>query len=116
MLHTCHAIGCKYVVPPRMLFCNYHWLRTPLDLKKEIWRTYRPGQETDKRPSREYLDVQQDCVLAVRAQEITAEQAEDWVKKIRQLALQYKAPQEKVDRQIAVIRRFHPEQKQGTLL
>ena len=29
----------------------------PRDLRTRIWRCYRPGQESDQRPSRAYLDV-----------------------------------------------------------
>ena len=29
----------------------------PKNLRDWIWRTYRPGQETDKDPSDEYLDA-----------------------------------------------------------
>jgi hypothetical protein len=38
-----------------MHMCKKHWFSLPMALRKEIWRTYRPGQELDKRPSPEYL-------------------------------------------------------------
>jgi hypothetical protein len=40
-----------------MLACRQHWFALPPEIRKLIWRTYRPGQEVDKRPSREYLDA-----------------------------------------------------------
>ena len=53
--HTCHWPGCANVVPPRMWGCRGHWFRLPRELRARIWAAYRPGQETDKRPSAEYL-------------------------------------------------------------
>jgi len=55
--HTCHATGCKRPVPPRMFMCRRHWFMLPKGHRDAIWAAYRPGQEIDKRPSREYLHV-----------------------------------------------------------
>lgn len=55
MSHTCHWPGCIREVPPRMWGCETHWFKLPMALRNEIWRTYRPGQEITKDPSREYL-------------------------------------------------------------
>lgn len=55
--HHCHWPGCDRQVPPAMWGCRAHWYRLPKDLRDRIWRAYRPGQERDMRPSREYLDV-----------------------------------------------------------
>ena len=55
MSHTCHWPGCGTPVPPKMWGCRKHWFRLPKRLRDEIWRTYRPGQETDKQPSDAYL-------------------------------------------------------------
>jgi hypothetical protein len=38
----------------------------PKFLQREIWRWYRPGQEIDKKPSREYMAVQNLAVDAVK--------------------------------------------------
>jgi hypothetical protein len=38
----------------------------PSDIKREIWRTYRPGQEIDKRPSAEYMAAQRRAIDAVK--------------------------------------------------
>lgn len=65
IVHTCHARGCEVRVPPRMLMCLAHWRRVPLLLQRAVWRHYRPGQEVDKRPSREYLLVMQQAIEAV---------------------------------------------------
>jgi hypothetical protein len=63
--HLCHAIGCARAVPPKMLMCLPHWRMVPRELQQEVWRTYRPGQEIDKRPSVEYIAVQRRAVAAV---------------------------------------------------
>jgi hypothetical protein len=38
---------------------------TPKHLQKEIWRTYRRGQEIDKQPSAEYMEAQRAAIEAV---------------------------------------------------
>lgn len=52
--HHCHATGCEIPVPPRMLMCKRHWLWVHPLLRKEVFRTYRPGQCDDKQPSEEW--------------------------------------------------------------
>ncbi len=68
-VHTCHAKGCEVPVPPRMLMCYWHWRRVPRALQRQVWATYRPGQEVDKRPSEEYLAAMRDAIEAVAAKE-----------------------------------------------
>lgn len=63
--HVCHARDCTEPVPPRMLMCAKHWRMVPANLQAEVWRTYRAGQEIDKRPTREYLDAAQAAIEAV---------------------------------------------------
>jgi hypothetical protein len=53
--HLCHWPGCEREVDPRLWGCKSHWFRLPKPLRDEIWRTYRPGQEITKDPSREYV-------------------------------------------------------------
>lgn len=55
--HHCHWPGCQKQVPPARWGCREHWYALPKDLRDRIWRTYRPGQERDQRPSRDYLEV-----------------------------------------------------------
>lgn len=55
--HTCHWSGCGKIVPPKMWGCRGHWFQLPAPLRARIWATYRPGQEVDKRPSMEYIEV-----------------------------------------------------------
>lgn len=55
--HHCHWPGCDVQVPPAMWGCPRHWFKLPHGLRREIWRSYRPGQEEDKNPSKEYLEV-----------------------------------------------------------
>ena len=58
--HTCHWPGCGRAVPPRMWGCRGHWYRLPGGLRARIWAAYRLGQETDKKPSAEYLRAARD--------------------------------------------------------
>ena len=55
--HECHWPGCDKQVPPAMWGCKPHWFALPKTLRDRVWLCYRPGQEIDQRPSREYLDV-----------------------------------------------------------
>jgi hypothetical protein len=55
--HTCHWPGCARQVPPAMWGCKAHWYALPKDLRDEIWRTYRPGQEKTLTPSRDYVEA-----------------------------------------------------------
>ena len=57
MTHRCHWPGCERAVPPKMWGCGPHWFTLPAGLRAKVWRTYRPGQEIDKRPSADYIDV-----------------------------------------------------------
>jgi len=69
MAHHCHAEGCEVSVPPKMLMCLRHWRMVPKGLQREVWRTYRPGQEVDKSPSAEYLKAHLAAVAAVAEKE-----------------------------------------------
>jgi hypothetical protein len=55
--HTCHRDGCRVTVPPRMFMCRDDWRALPKRFQDAIWRTYRPGQEVTKTPSRAYLEA-----------------------------------------------------------
>lgn len=62
MRHECHAEGCSVPVPPSLLMCPRHWKLLPPDLRAAVYEHYRPGQERDKRPSIDYLDVMQRAI------------------------------------------------------
>ncbi len=68
-MHTCHAKGCRTHVRPALLMCRRHWAMVPPALRTAIWATYRPGQERDKQPSREYLAAARDAINAVAERE-----------------------------------------------
>jgi hypothetical protein len=68
-VHTCHARGCNKPVPPKLLMCLKHWRMVPGDLQRLVWRHYRPGQEIDKKPTREYLEIMHQAIEAVAAME-----------------------------------------------
>ena len=55
--HTCHWPGCDKPVHPIYWGCYRHWMKLPRRLRQRIFQHYRAGQEVDKRPSREYLEV-----------------------------------------------------------
>ncbi len=69
MAHTCHAIGCKAVVPPEMFMCKKHWFTVPQALRNRIWATYRHGQCDDWQPSAAYCDAAKAAVIAVAEKE-----------------------------------------------
>lgn len=66
VVHFCHWPDCRERVPPKLWGCRRHWFALPASIRAAIWRTYRPGQEVDKRPSPEYLAA--------------AKLAQDWIK------------------------------------
>jgi len=57
MSHTCHWPGCGRSVPPQLWGCKTCWFKLPKHLRDRIWRTYVPGQEIAKTPSREYIEA-----------------------------------------------------------
>jgi hypothetical protein len=65
--HHCHGgmPGCKGQCPPAMWGCRSCWFKLPKSLRDKIWATYRPGQEVNLTPSREYLEI--------------ARQVQDWI-------------------------------------
>lgn len=67
--HHCHWPGCQEQVPPAQWGCKTHWFRLPKSLRDRIWATYRPGQEKDWTPSREYLAAAQAVQEWIRGQE-----------------------------------------------
>lgn len=65
MTHTCHAIGCDTRTKPEMFMCSRHWKSLPRTLQRDIWRTYRPGQENDWQITRAYADAAQAAIRLV---------------------------------------------------
>lgn len=55
--HHCHWPDCKIEVPPAKWGCKKHWYMLPEALRNKIWRTFVPGQEQSKRPSRAYVEA-----------------------------------------------------------
>lgn len=49
--------------------CYKHWSLVPADLRRLVWRHYRKGQEVDKNPSQEYLEVTKKAQDAVEQRE-----------------------------------------------
>ncbi len=64
-VHTCHALGCKRTVPPRLLMCARHWSLVPAALQAAVLTHYRPGQERDKRATTDYLSAAKEAIRAV---------------------------------------------------
>jgi hypothetical protein len=69
MPHTCHWPGCPIEVPPKLWGCRKHWYTLPQHLRDRIWKAYRPGQEINKTPSREYVDAARDVQEWIRQHE-----------------------------------------------
>ena len=55
--HVCHWPGCNQQVQPALWGCRKHWYALPALLRARVWKAYRPGQEADRRPSADYLQV-----------------------------------------------------------
>lgn len=65
LIHRCHAEGCHVEVEPKLLMCLRHWRMVPRELQNRVWKHYRPGQEIDKNPTPEYLEVMKEAIAAV---------------------------------------------------
>lgn len=55
--HHCHWPGCDKQVPPAVWGCRPHWYTLPQNLRDQVWRAYRPGQEVNGTPSAGYVAV-----------------------------------------------------------
>lgn len=67
--HSCHARGCGERVPPAYVMCARHWRMVPPAQQRNIWEHFRPGQEKDKQPTRDYLKALRAAVDAVAKSE-----------------------------------------------
>lgn len=76
--HHCHARSCTRRVPPKMLMCAPHWRMVPTGLQRAVWRTYVPGQEITKTPTRTYLAAADAAIRAVAAAEQMSRSARCW--------------------------------------
>lgn len=63
MSHYCHARGCTKMVAPKLFMCVRHWEMLPQRMQRAVWRTYTPGQEVRKDPSKEYLEVTREAIM-----------------------------------------------------
>jgi hypothetical protein len=63
--HHCHAKECTEPCPPKHLMCAKHWRMVPQELQQQVWASYRPGQELDKRPSEAWMFAAKAAILAV---------------------------------------------------
>lgn len=61
--HHCHWPGCTEQVKPAVWGCYRHWMMLPKYLRDKFWATFRPGQETNYTPSREYVAVAREVQL-----------------------------------------------------
>ena len=57
---TCHWPGCERQIPPHYWACTEHWAALLKRLREHVARAYRPRQEIDKQPSREYIQTAQE--------------------------------------------------------
>jgi hypothetical protein len=68
MGHACHARRCAINVKPELLMCFRHWRMVPSDIQSVVWKSYRPGQCDNKRPSEEWHEAADAAIgfIAVR--------------------------------------------------
>ncbi|MDH7973720.1 hypothetical protein QH494_16125 [Sphingomonas sp. AR_OL41] len=66
--HHCHWPGCDAQVPPAMWGCKRHWYMLPAELRRKIWRTFKPGQEKSKTPSPAYIEAAREVRAWIDAQ------------------------------------------------
>lgn len=74
--HVCHARGCDRAVSPAMLMCRKHWAAVPKNLKNQVYKHYRLGQELDKVVTRDYLAAAKEAIDFVAAVTQRKEQLE----------------------------------------
>lgn len=55
--HHCHWPGCGKQCKPAYWGCYSCWMKLPKYLRDKIWETFKPGQEVNATPSREYIQV-----------------------------------------------------------
>lgn len=70
MKHLCHATGCPVETPPRLFMCGRHWGMLPTEMKNDINRLFRPGQEVSKTPSKQYMLAALAAVKWLRKNEV----------------------------------------------
>lgn len=63
--HSCAAHGCDLQIFDGRLMCRRHWGMVPAELRRRVWRTYRPGQEKDGDMAPEYRAAAKAAVAAV---------------------------------------------------
>ena len=44
-------------MPAKLWGCKDHWFKLPYEIRERILATYKPGQETKKNPSTEYIEA-----------------------------------------------------------
>lgn len=70
MSHKCAAFNCQEIVPDRMLMCRRHWYMVPTRIRNDVWRHYKPGQESGKtEASLAYRYAIGEAISAVRIKE-----------------------------------------------
>lgn len=67
--HKCHWPDCPLEVHPSLWGCTPHWFKLPYRLRQRVWDHYRPGQEIDKKPSKEYVAVALEIQAWIRKEE-----------------------------------------------
>lgn len=71
--HTCHNPNCNKPLPARYVVHAKAWYQLPRAMRLRIWALYRPGQETDKQPSYEYVLELEAAVKYMRDHNIKCE-------------------------------------------
>jgi hypothetical protein len=74
--HKCSALSCDSQIPLKRLMCYRHWWMLPHELRRQIWKEYRPGQEKEgvASASPAYLELVGQAVEFIREKESKAPQ------------------------------------------
>lgn len=65
--HTCHAIGCREAVPPKLLMCKRHWEMVPQKIRTAIVVNFNPDQCRGRaRPSLVWLKYAREAINYVQ--------------------------------------------------
>ncbi len=67
--HTCHWPDCPKQVKPALWGCYAHWMKLPARIRRRIWLTYHPGQESNPQL------VSEDYIKA-------AKEAQEWIRDV----------------------------------
>lgn len=69
MKHHCHALNCTNEVAPKLLMCRRHWAMVDKKIQAQVYGSYHCGQESSKRPTKEFLQAARAAITDVAKKE-----------------------------------------------